>query len=128
MAIHFNHTILAAQDSRSAIAFLAEDARPPSLKRWGPFEVVTTENGASRLHAGGTPSRRSTTFLTSDEEFDQILVGSDRAPAPLGRSRGRQRQGEISHHDGGRGAYFEDPNGHLLEVNTRLYGSGGEKP
>jgi hypothetical protein len=27
--------------------------------------------------------------------------------------------------DGGRGVYFDDLNGHLLEVITRPYGSGG---
>ena len=27
--------------------------------------------------------------------------------------------------DGGRGAYFEDPSGHLLEIITRPYGTGG---
>jgi len=36
--------------------------------------------------------------------------------------------GEINHHDGGRGVYFEDPNGHLLEIITRPYGSGGWNP
>ena len=35
---------------------------------------------------------------------------------------------EINHHDGGRGFYFEDPNGHFLEVITRPYGSGGYPP
>jgi hypothetical protein len=29
--------------------------------------------------------------------------------------------GEINNHDGGRGVYFEDPDGHLLEVITRAY-------
>jgi hypothetical protein len=33
--------------------------------------------------------------------------------------------GEINHHNGGRGFYFEDPNGHFLEVITRPYGLGG---
>ena len=28
----------------------------------------------------------------------------------------------------GRGFYFEDPNGHFLEVITRPYGSGGYTP
>jgi catechol 2,3-dioxygenase-like lactoylglutathione lyase family enzyme len=37
----------------------------------------------------------------------------------------RTKPGEINHHDGGRGFYFHDPNGHLLEVITRPYGSGG---
>jgi catechol 2,3-dioxygenase-like lactoylglutathione lyase family enzyme len=31
----------------------------------------------------------------------------------------------INHRDGGRGLYFEDPDGHLLEIITRPYGSGG---
>ena len=33
--------------------------------------------------------------------------------------------GEVNHRDGGRGLYFEDPDGHLLEIITRPYGSGG---
>jgi catechol 2,3-dioxygenase-like lactoylglutathione lyase family enzyme len=31
----------------------------------------------------------------------------------------------INHGDGGRGVYFEDPDGHVLEILTRPYGSGG---
>jgi catechol 2,3-dioxygenase-like lactoylglutathione lyase family enzyme len=31
----------------------------------------------------------------------------------------------LNHRDGGRGLYFEDPDGHLLEIITRPYGSGG---
>ncbi len=34
-------------------------------------------------------------------------------------------RGRINHNDGGRGLYFEDPDGHLLEIITRPYGSGG---
>lgn len=35
---------------------------------------------------------------------------------------GRQ-PGEINRHDGGRGVYWDDPNGHKLEIITRPYGS-----
>jgi len=35
----------------------------------------------------------------------------------------RATPGEINHHWGGRGVYFEDPDGHLLEIITRPYGS-----
>lgn len=35
----------------------------------------------------------------------------------------RTRPGETNTHFGGRGVYFEDPDGHLLEVITRPYGS-----
>jgi hypothetical protein len=34
------------------------------------------------------------------------------------------RKAEISRNDGGRGLYFCDSDGHLLEVITRQYGSG----
>jgi catechol 2,3-dioxygenase-like lactoylglutathione lyase family enzyme len=37
-------------------------------------------------------------------------------------------EGDINHHDGGRGVYFEDPSGHLMEIITRPYGSGGWNP
>jgi catechol 2,3-dioxygenase-like lactoylglutathione lyase family enzyme len=37
----------------------------------------------------------------------------------LGRKPGR-----INHHDGGRGVYWNDPDGHYLEIITRPYGSG----
>ena len=38
---------------------------------------------------------------------------------------GRNKPDQINTWDGGRGVYFNDPNGHLLEIITRPYGSGG---
>ena len=46
MAIHFNHTILSARDSEASATFLAEILGLPAPTRWGPFHLVTTENGA----------------------------------------------------------------------------------
>jgi hypothetical protein len=34
------------------------------------------------------------------------------------------QSGKINHNDGGRGVYRLDPDGHLLEITTRPYGSG----
>jgi hypothetical protein len=50
------------------------------------------------------------------------------AGSPSRTDPARKLQGEVNHHDGGRGVYFEDINGHLLEVITRPYGSGGSNP
>jgi catechol 2,3-dioxygenase-like lactoylglutathione lyase family enzyme len=36
---------------------------------------------------------------------------------------GQKQEGEINRHYGGRGVYFEDPSGHLLEIITKPYGS-----
>ena len=90
--------------------------------------------------------------------FLEIGAIGDRAPAGTWCSRGRSRtprarrfrtcfaisrfgrlafaepirreskQGEINYHDGGRGVYFEDLNGRLLEIITRPYGSNGWNP
>ena len=89
MAVNFNHTIVSARDSAKSAAFLADILSLPAPKRWGPFLMVTTDNGAN--------------------------IGQTKA-------------NEINRHDGGRGVYFEDPDGHLLEVITRPYGSGGWNP
>ncbi len=35
-----------------------------------------------------------------------------------------RQPGEINTNDGGRGVYWDDPNGHALEIITRPYGSG----
>jgi catechol 2,3-dioxygenase-like lactoylglutathione lyase family enzyme len=34
----------------------------------------------------------------------------------------QQQPGVINHHDGGKGVYFEDPDGHLMELITVPYG------
>jgi len=49
---------------------------------------------------------------------ERDVEGEDRdGPGPDGGVRHRR--------DGGRGVYFADPDGHLMEVLTRPYGSGG---
>jgi catechol 2,3-dioxygenase-like lactoylglutathione lyase family enzyme len=129
MAIHFNHTILAARDSKASAAFLAEMLGLPAPKRWGPFEVVATANGCN-LDYMDTDSiaPQHYAFLTSEAEFDAILGRIRERKLACWADPGRKHPGEINHHDGGRGIYFEDPNGHLLEIITRPYGSGGWNP
>src|SRR4029453_4117156 len=127
MAIDFNHTILSARDSRASALFLAEMLGLPTPKRWGPFQMVTTENGANLDYMGtdGEISPQHYLFLVSEAEFDGIFGRIGDRKLPYWADPGRTRVGEINHHDGGRGVYFEDPNGHLLEIITRPYGSGG---
>ena len=56
-----------------------------------------------------------------DKAFERIQVlGLEIWADPM-----RKRPGEINHNDGGRGVYFNDPDGHFLELITRPYGSGG---
>ena len=62
-------------------------------------------------------------FLVGEDEFDARARARPRAhEGDLGRSRARQQPGRINHHFGGRGVYFDDPDGHLFEIITTPYG------
>lgn len=130
MAIDFNHTIVWARDNQASAAFLAEVLGLPAPRRWGPFAVVRVDNGVNIdfMNADGEIARQHYAFLVSDSDFDEIFGRIRERALPYWADPARSQQGEINHHDGGRGVYFEDPNGHLLEVITRSYGSGGWNP
>ncbi|RWF79222.1 MAG: VOC family protein [Mesorhizobium sp.] len=130
MAIDFNHTILPARNSEASAKFLAEILGLPAPRRWGPFQMVTTENGANLdyMDTGGEIRPQHYAFLVSEAEFDEIFGRIRERYLPYWADPGRTQPGDINHHDGGRGVYFEDPNGHLLEIITRQYGSGGWNP
>jgi len=89
-----------------------------------PATVYVDEEGEMLTSVDGTVALRAS-FLIDEEDFDPIFGriradGLDYWADPF-----KQRLGEINRNDGGRGVYFADPNGHLLEVLTRPYGSGG---
>ncbi len=130
MAIDFNHTILSARDSRASANFLAEILGLPGPTHWGPFEMVATANGANLdyMDVEGEITQQHYAFLVSEPEFDAIFARVRDRKVPYWADPGRTKAGEINHHDGGRGVYFEELNGHLLEIITRPYGSGGWNP
>ena len=130
MSVNFNHTIVYAHDSRASATFLAEVLGLPAPTRWGPFQVVTTHNDANIdfMDADGEITPQHYAFLVSESEFDGIFDRVRERSLPYWADPAQDQGGEINHHDGGRGFYFEDPNGHFLEVITRPYGSGGWKP
>jgi len=124
--ISLNHTIIAARDKVKTAQFLTRILGLPPHTVVGPFAVVQVgETSLDFVDTEEEVSSRHFAFLVSEREFDQILERI--------RARGLQywadpfqaEPGRINHWDDGRGVYFEDPNGHLLEAITRPYGSGG---
>ena len=123
MPVHLNHTIVAAHDRHEAAPFLTEvlGLAPPTT--FGPFAVVELANGASLDFMDEEPVLpRHYAFLVTEEEFDAILGrirdrGLDYWADPF-----QQHPGEINTDDGGRGLYWHDPDGHILEIITRPYG------
>ncbi len=126
MTIEFNHTIVWAHDSKASASFLCQMLGLPAPSQWGPFQVVQTANGVSidYLDKSGAISAQHYAFLVSEAEFDEVLGRVMQRGLEYWADPARTKAGEINRSGGGRGIYFEDPNGHLLEVITRPYGSG----
>jgi len=128
MSIRFNHTLVHAHDKKASAKFLTGILGLPAPSRFGPFLVVELDNGVSLdfLDAGSTAvSPQHYAFLIDEKDFDPIFERIRAAGLDYWADPYKQRRGEINRNDGGRGVYFEDPDGHLLEVLTRPYGSGG---
>ena len=130
MAVQLNHTIVHARDSEKTAGFWIEVLGLSKATRFGPFHVVQAANGVSLdvMDAEGEVSGQHYAFLVSEPEFDQIFGRIHERGIQYWADPGQSKPGEINRRDGGRGAYFEDPNGHLLEILTRPYGSGGWNP
>jgi len=127
VSVQLNHTIVWCRDKRKSASFLAEVLGLPKPNRFGPFLVVELSNGVSLdFHeTDGEISSQHYAFLIAEAEFDQILGRVREKGLEYWADPGQKRPGAINRNDGGRGLYFEDPDGHLLEVITRPYGSGG---
>jgi catechol 2,3-dioxygenase-like lactoylglutathione lyase family enzyme len=127
MAVQLNHTIVAVRDKRESATFLAEILGLRQPTPFGRFLVVRVDNDVSLdfadAHGEVTPQHYA--FLVSETEFDEIFGRIRTRGLTHWADPGRRRPGEINTNDGGRGVYWADPSGHLLEIITRPYGSGG---
>lgn len=127
MAVQLNHTIVWCRDQKKSARFLAGLLGLPAPTRFGPFMVVEMSNGVSLdfYQVDEEIRRQHYAFLISEPEFDQVFGRIRDRKLRHWADPGQEREGEINRNDGGRGVYFEDPDGHLLEIITRPYGSGG---
>jgi catechol 2,3-dioxygenase-like lactoylglutathione lyase family enzyme len=127
MSIELNHTIVHAVDKAESAKFLTEILGLGAPTPFGHFLVVKTANGVSLdfIDSGGEPiAHQHYAFLVSEAEFDTIFARIEQRKIgywadPFGREPNR-----INTHFGGRGCYFRDPSGHLLEIITRPYATG----
>src|SRR5262245_44906611 len=126
MSIKLNHTIVHSRDKRASAAFIVEILGLPALTDFGPLLTVQMDNEFTLiLHdADREIATQHYAFLVSEMEFDEILERIRQRGLPFWADPHHHRANEINTNDGGRGAYFDDPSGHNLEIITRPYGSG----
>lgn len=127
MTVTLNHTIIVARDKDKTATFLTSILGLSGHRRVAHFARVQV--GATSLDivsSGAEITPRHFAFLVDELEFDAILARIENAKLPFWADPLRREPGVINNWDDGRGVYFDDPNGHLLEVLTQPYGSGGK--
>ena len=126
MSVRLNHTIVWCRDQKRSATFLAEMLGRPAPTRFGPFLIVEADNGVSLdFHETDDPIfPQHYAFLIGEDDFDAVFGRIRQRGLAHWADPFRARPGEINRNDGGRGVYFEDPDGHFLEVITRPYGGG----
>ena len=123
MSVQLNHLIIPARDKWESAKFLASILDAQVGPEWAIFVPVRVSNGVTLDFADTLDfHRQHYAFLVSDVEFDAALSRIRKAGIPFFADFTHGGSGEINHLYGGRGFYFDDPNGHLLELITRPYG------
>lgn len=126
MTISLNHTIVHARAPSYTAQFLTEILGLPPFRQLGHFTVVQV--GATSLDLIQTDepiTSRHFAFLVSEDEFDAAFDRLRSRNLPYWADPFHKEPSAINHWDDGRGLYFDDPDGHLMEILTRPYGSGG---
>jgi catechol 2,3-dioxygenase-like lactoylglutathione lyase family enzyme len=127
MAVQLNHTIVHAHDKQETARHFVDILGLPEPASFGPFLVVQVSNGVSLDVADdhGEPRQQHYAFLVSEEEFDQIHARIRERGLEWWADPIHARLREVNTNDGGRGLYWNDPNGHNLEILTVPYGGWG---
>lgn len=121
------HQIVWSRDAETSGRFMADMLGFESPVKLGHFVMVrvspditfdfmTTDRDIMAQHYA---------FLVSENEFDTIFARVRERGLEYWADPMHQDAGNINRLDDGRGAYFNDPSGHELEIITRPYGSGG---
>jgi catechol 2,3-dioxygenase-like lactoylglutathione lyase family enzyme len=123
MTVQLNHTIVYSKDRNASAEFLAEVLGLKAPVAYGPFAVVQVEGvSLDFLSTREKIAAQHYAFLVGEAEFDEIFARVRERNLPYWAGPGHYGEGEINTNDGGRGVYFDDPDGHALEILTVPYG------
>ena len=118
MTIILNHTIVPARDKVAAAKFFAK-IFGVKRGRTGYFAPVRVNKSLTLLF--DTDSKFEShhlAFHVSDREFDAIFGRIKKAKLAYGSAPWSLDDGKLNDWGGGRGVYFRDPDGHVLELMT----------
>jgi catechol 2,3-dioxygenase-like lactoylglutathione lyase family enzyme len=120
MPIRLDHTIVPAKDKVASAQFFAEIFGLTVKPGPGHFAQVQV-NESLTFDFADEPEpwgRHHYAFHVSEAEFEAIFRRVKAKGIPYGSGPDHHADGQTYTRRGGRGFYFEDPHGHLLEVMT----------
>lgn len=126
MAVQLNHTIVHSREKATSAAFYCSILGLADPVPYGPFLTVALSNDVTLdfVDTTGTPASQHYAFLVGEDDFDAIFTRIKQRRLAHYARPGHGGPGEHNTNDGGRGVYWDDPDGHSLEIITRPYGSG----
>jgi catechol 2,3-dioxygenase-like lactoylglutathione lyase family enzyme len=120
MAIVLDHTIVPAHDKKAAAQFFARIFGVPYRPTAGHFAPVQVNDALTFDFADEeTFQPHHYAFHVNDGEFDAIFGPVKTEGIPYGSQPWTLDDGKLNQRRGGRGVYFRDPDGHILELMTR---------
>ena len=120
MAITLNHTIVPAHDKEASAKFFAQMFGLKYEGAMGHFPPVRiNETLTLDFDNWDRFEMHHYAFHVGDAEFDAIFDRIKEAGIAYGSGPFSQEDMRINTWRGGRGVYFKDPNGHVLELLTR---------
>ncbi len=122
MAITLNHTIINARDNVLSAQFYERIFGFTFIQEWGHFAVLKVNDTLTfDFLSKERFSKQHYAFKVSEKEFDEIYERVKEDNIVYGSDPYDRENMKINHHNGGRGVYFSDPDGHILEIITKDY-------
>ena len=119
MAVTLNHTIVPARDKEAAARFFARIFELRFDGQSGHFAPVRVNDTLTLLFdQEASFESHHYAFHVDDAAFDAILGRVREAGLAYGSAPWSLDDGKLNDWNGGRGVYFKDPDGHVLELMT----------
>ncbi|OXS35337.1 VOC family protein [Streptomyces sp. XY006] len=119
-----DHTVVYASDRQLSAEFLATVLGLKVAAPFGPFLPVDLGNGVTLdyYEKRDEPIQpQHYAFLVPDEQFDAMIARLEALGVTYYADPRHTEPGRVNDLFGGRGAYFDDPDGHNMEIMTRPY-------
>jgi hypothetical protein len=120
LSVQLNHTIVRSRDKFASAELLARILGVEPPEKSGHFAKVDVANGISLdFDDADAILPEHYAFLVDEADFDAILKRVKDEGITYYASYGHEGPGRLNNRRGGRGFYFDNPDGHSMEVFAR---------